>query len=91
MLDADLLVFGSVLSRRFWTPGLLSSGVRTPLRALVDTAGSHSQRCTPTSTVDLVWQGLLLPESVFALLAIRRNWCQFLLVLPGLSKGVLLT
>ena len=57
----------------------------------MDAAGSHSQRGTPTSTLDLVWQGLLLPESVFALLAIRRNWCQFLLVLPGLSKGVLLT
>ena len=79
------------LSRRFWTPGLLQRDVRTPLRTLMDAAGSHSQRCTPTSTVDLVWQGLLLPESVFALLAIRRNWCQFLLVLPGLSKGVLLT
>ena len=67
MLDADLLVFGSVLSGRFWTPGHLSSSVRTPLRAFVDPAGSHSQWWTPTSTLDLVWQDVLLPESVLAL------------------------
>jgi len=70
LLDADLLVFGSLLSGRFWTPGHLSSSVRTPLRAFVDPAGSHSQWWTPTSTLDLVGQGLLLAESVFALLAI---------------------
>eukprot|EP00076_Gallus_gallus_P045130 XP_025010668.1 uncharacterized protein LOC107049815 isoform X7 [Gallus gallus] len=46
-----------VLSRRFWTPGLLQRDVRTPLRTLMDTAGSHSQRWTPTSTLDLVCQG----------------------------------
>lgn len=67
LLDADLFVFGSVLSRRFWTPGLLPGGVRTPLRTLVDAAGSHSQGWTPTSTLDLVWQDVLLPESVLAL------------------------
>ena len=57
----------------------------------MDAAGSHSQRWTPTSTLDLVWQGLLFPESVLAVLAIRWNWCEFVLMLPGLSKGVPLT
>ena len=70
LLDVDLFAFGSVLSRRFWTPGLLPGGVRTPLMTLVDTAGSHSQGWMLTSTLDLVWQEVLLPESVLALLAV---------------------
>jgi len=42
---------------------------------MVDTAGSHSQGWTPTSTLDLVWQALLLSESVVALLAVQQDWC----------------
>ena len=70
MLGSDLFVFGSVLSRRVWTPAFLPSDVRTLLRLLVYTAGTHSQSWKPTSTSDLVGQDLLLPESVFDLLVL---------------------
>ena len=88
MLGSDLFVFGSVLSRRVWTPAFLPSDVMTLLRLLVDTAGTHSQRWTPGSASSCVWHGLLCTAVVPALAEVLWAWCQLSLVLTLLSPGV---
>ena len=79
----------AVWNRLQWRSAVVRGAVRTLLRLLVDTAGTHSQRWTPRCTPSSVWQALLTPEVVPALAEVLRAWCWLSLVLTLQSPGVL--
>ena len=86
--EGNLYSSCAVWNRLQWRSAVVRGAVRTLLRLLVDTAGTHSQRWMPRSTPSCVWQALLSPEVVPTLAEVLWAWCRFLLVLTLLSPGV---